>query len=294
MENRQLEKESFAENKQKKITDMHFEIQMDTGNLLIPGKLNVSKQHRILYCRSNSGAEFSVGEAIYRLQRGDILLIRPNVSFYAVSYGKAEEGYAGFLVTISDDYVRYVISQLEQEMVNKVSSTLLHTRGTLWEDIDELFARIYEEYMMKAPGWETIIFGSSLILMIRTVRLAAIKIDTFTHVDKAELLNGILSYVENNLSEKITLEGVASRFFVSASTVTHLFQKKMNISFYKYVMNYRLWKAKNLILEGQPMEKIASSVGFNDYSAFYRAFKQEFGMSPRQYYKDYQDTKNKE
>ncbi len=57
----------------------------------------------------------------------------------------------------------------------------------------------------------------------------------------------------------------------------------MNMSFYKYVMQRRLWMAKNLINEGMPMERIAIRVGFGDYSAFYRAFRQEFGMSPRQF-----------
>ena len=41
--------------------------------------------------------------------------------------------------------------------------------------------------------------------------------------------------------------------------------------------------AKALIESGIPMENVGHLVGFTDYSAFYRAFRQEYGISPRQY-----------
>ena len=139
---------------------------------------------------------------------------------------------------------------------------------------------------LMTPPSQAALFGCSMMLLVQNARAAASYPNANIQLEKPDLLTGILAYVEHNLAEKITLEDVANRFFVSPSTVTHLFNKKMNISFYKYVMQYRLWKAQNLIKEGMAMEKISAQVGFNDYSAFYRAFKREFGMSPRQYYKE--------
>lgn len=57
----------------------------------------------------------------------------------------------------------------------------------------------------------------------------------------------------------------------------------MRVSFYRYVTQRRLIAAKSLILQNLPMEDVAVQSGFSDYSSFYRAFKQEFGISPRQY-----------
>ncbi len=57
----------------------------------------------------------------------------------------------------------------------------------------------------------------------------------------------------------------------------------MGISFYQYVTQRRLVAAKNLILQNIPMEIVAGKVGFSDYSSFYRAFKSEYGISPRQF-----------
>jgi AraC-like DNA-binding protein len=98
-----------------------------------------------------------------------------------------------------------------------------------------------------------------------------------------ELLDKILSFVEDHLLEEITLDNTAKRFFVSRSTISNIFRKEINISFYRYVTQRRLVAAKNFILEEFPMDSIAEKVGFSDYSSFYRAFKNEYGISPRQF-----------
>jgi len=101
--------------------------------------------------------------------------------------------------------------------------------------------------------------------------------------------NGNFKYLEKNYSKSVTIGDLAKEFYVSNSTVSHLFKKKLGVSFYRCVTQRRLIAAKTLILQGLPLEQINERVGFTDYSTFYRAFKQEYGISPRQYRK-MQDT----
>lgn len=268
-----------------------FEIQADIGTVYSPGQLVSLEWYRILYCSGNSGAEAVVDQEHYHLHRGDILVVKPRSSHGFVRYGNGTDPYIGYVVTVSEGYVHRLLRTAHQEhMRNSYETAIIHTRGTLWERVDNLFLMALEEQEVKAPGWESALMGYSMALLVQIGRAATSEPITNTRNEKQELLTGILAYVESNLGEKITLEDVASRFFVSASTVTHMFAKKMNISFYKYVMQRRLWVAKNLIKEDMPMEKIAANVGFGDYSAFYRAFKQEFHMSPRQYHKEIREN----
>lgn len=92
-------------------------------------------------------------------------------------------------------------------------------------------------------------------------------------------------YVDTHLAEKITLEDIARKFLVSQSTISQTFRQKMGISFYRYVTQRRLIAAKTEILAGCQLESLYETVGFSDYSTFYRAFRREYGISPSQYRK---------
>ena len=92
-------------------------------------------------------------------------------------------------------------------------------------------------------------------------------------------------YVDTHLAEKITLEDIARKFLVSQSTISQTFRQKMGISFYRYVTQRRLIAAKTEILAGCQLESLYETMGFSDYSTFYRAFRREYGISPSQYRK---------
>ena len=88
------------------------------------------------------------------------------------------------------------------------------------------------------------------------------------------------------MAEKITLQMIANQFSVSVSTVTQLFQKKSQTTFHHFLTGKRMEKARTLILQGLPLESIGREIGYRDHSTFYRAFRQTFGISPREYRKN--------
>ena len=103
---------------------------------------------------------------------------------------------------------------------------------------------------------------------------------------KNSLLDQITDYVKANLGEKLTLKMVADHFGVSVSTVTQLYQKKAQTTFHEFVTQCRMEKARKLVLKGKPLEAVGRAVGYRDHSTFYRAFRQTFGVSPREYRKN--------
>ena len=100
------------------------------------------------------------------------------------------------------------------------------------------------------------------------------------------LLDQITDYVKANLGEKLTLKMVAGQFGVSVSTVTQLFQKKAQTTFHEFVTQCRMEKARKLVMQGNSLEAVGRAVGYRDHSTFYRAFRQTFGVSPREYRKN--------
>ena len=141
-----------------------------------------------------------------------------------------------------------------------------------------------KEAETQAPGWQVCLGGNTAQLLVHIAR-ARQELNTVPISAKGNLLETILDYIQSNLCDKLSVAGTARHFHISQSTLTHLFHQEIGISFYRCVTQRRLAEAKNLIAQGLPMEQIGLRVGFPEYSAFYRAFKAEFGISPMQYRK---------
>ena len=278
------------------MADMYQQLEMDHKNVEAfreEGSCGMSTPvhtHRFLElicCRGSIGSRCIIGSEEYPLNQGDILVVPPGVSHAVLM---PEEGHLQkkhYVLWISMEF----LAQLAEEYpffsrypLNRAN--LLHTAGTPWEHLELSFRTIVEEWEHKAPGWDPNMTATTVQLLVYISRaVSAISSQTVQQgsQEKQDLLNRLLIYVEANLSEKITLEETAEHFWISTTTLSSLFSKRMGISFYQYVLRRRLREARDQIAQGAPIETAAAKVGFSDYSAFYRAFRREYGMSPRQY-----------
>ena len=91
----------------------------------------------------------------------------------------------------------------------------------------------------------------------------------------------VLDYIRRHLSERITLDSLAEKFYLSRSQLNHLFRKYFNTSVMNYVSVQRLSYAQKLLTSGMSASEVASTVGCSDYSTFYRSYTKHFGHSPK-------------
>ena len=242
--------------------------------------------YEVLYCRNSCGAEYLVGSVRYRLQRGDIILVPPGISHRPMLPEKLTEPYKRYVLWISPEFIQTAAGLFGGgEQRGWLSTNLIRTAGTPWEFLGDYFRAGVREAEAKLPGWEAVVAGNTTMLLVQIQRaLRDSKVKPLP-VEKPDLLDQVMAYVEINLGRKITLAEIARHFYVSESTVSQLFRKKMGVSFYRCVTQRRLIAAKSLIERNVPMEDVSRQVGFADYSSFFRAFRQEYGISPRQYRK---------
>lgn len=89
-----------------------------------------------------------------------------------------------------------------------------------------------------------------------------------------------LSYINENLGRELSVEQLAEQVYLSKYHFMRLFKAQTGSSVHAYVRQKRLLHAARLIREGMPVSKAAAESGFGDYSAFHRAFRESFGISP--------------
>ena len=107
---------------------------------------------------------------------------------------------------------------------------------------------------------------------------------------KTAMMKKITAYVDAHLTDRLTLKIIAAHCGVSVSTVTQLFQKHSKETFHGFLTKRRMKMADRLIKEGVPLEQVGKLVGYQDHSTFYRAFRQYYGKSPREYRCQLTDT----
>ncbi|QAA34443.1 response regulator [Clostridium manihotivorum] len=93
-----------------------------------------------------------------------------------------------------------------------------------------------------------------------------------------------VNYIKENYTKNITLKDVADEVFLSQNYFSELFKRETGEGFYDFLSNYRIKKAKELLITTNlKIYEIAQLVGYNDSITFGRAFKKLTGVTPNNY-----------
>jgi len=99
-----------------------------------------------------------------------------------------------------------------------------------------------------------------------------------------QVIRAAQQYIASHIMEKLTVPVVAENVEISASYLTALFHKHLQISPGEYIRRMKLQKSKQLIREGKlNFSEIAKAMEYSTVQHFSRQFKQMFGMTPSQY-----------
>lgn len=235
-------------------------------------------QYELLFFETGD-ASYMVEGNYYDLSEGDLLITNPREMHCPVF--KTNREYQRSIIFFTPSYLSDFISDkynpfsaLENRKIG--TQNRIDTFNVKNEKIDEKISEIRKYANSDLPEKELLIKTNLLQILISINNIVSSEISN-TSVDK---INDIILYINNNLSEKITLSELSKRFYLNKFYISHLFKDKIGITLNEYITQKRIMLAKEYLMGGIPPSQVYSKVGFWDYSSFYRAFKKTLGYSP--------------
>ena len=101
-----------------------------------------------------------------------------------------------------------------------------------------------------------------------------------TSSQPCSLSQKIVTYINHHYTENLDLEQISQRLYISVSTLCHTFKSDFGITVKQYIMQKRMNAARLAIQNGEGAEDVCRKIGFHNYSAFFRAYKKQFGVNP--------------
>ena len=96
-----------------------------------------------------------------------------------------------------------------------------------------------------------------------------------------ECVQNTIEYIEENLSEELSVEIISANAGYSAFHFCRIFKKYTGESLMSYVRKKRLEKAEIAMKEGATVFEAAQNFGFETQSGFARAYERNYGKKPK-------------
>ena len=223
--------------------------------------------------------KYIVEEKVYNIEPYDMILIRKNqlhclyrhVPSYAtrIILGVSPEF---FVENNCEEYEAQFLDE-SSRLHNKIPSHIVKNSGLL-----DAFMR-YRKYSKDFTLPRNTPILQSIVVEILYL------ISQCSGFDKAddtnETVKKVITYLNSNYTKEITLDELCSKFYLSKYYLCRLFRKATGLTVFEYVRKKRLALVNELIKNGKSQSEAAMQAGFANYTAFYRAYKTEFTISPR-------------
>lgn len=239
------------------------------------------------YFFAEGEVSMQIGKDLYTLRFGDIIVIPPHVPHRAIIHSQTIP-YRRFVFWISHEFYDHLrqVSSCYSYLLDHVRDSkqyVFHLDRIASNTLQSKMLRLLEEMQAQRFGRELqlTLYVDDLILRIN--RIAYEMLEPEKKTTDASLYANLVEYIENHLEEELSLERLAEEFYVSKYHIAHVFKDNIGLSIHQYITKKRLLLCEEAIRAKMNITDVYQTYGFGDYSSFYRAFKKEYGISPKEY-----------
>ena len=240
-----------------------------------------------VYFFLSGNVQYIIENRSYLLTPGDVLLISP-MELHQPMFGSEQREYERIVLWIDKQFLEGF--SLPGQSFNACFNTntpnhsnLLRPEGANRQFLIFLLEQLISESSSADPYQEICALSYLAQVMILLNRLSLQQRRENVVPTPDSTVYSILGYINEHYNENLSLDDLANKFFISKYHLSREFQRLVGTSVHRYIVQKRLVMAKQMLSSGKPSSEVYQSCGFGDYSNFYRAFKAEYQISPKDY-----------
>ena len=215
------------------------------------------------------------GKRIHLLPK-DMLLVGNNEIHQSIFKKGLECEYVLLMVNL-DFFIKHNCTDLSDIFFNR-SDNIIRADRVIESGIYDIVKRL--DGYTKDDSPNLVVISSVIIELLYNLDRQVAK--TGKQHYKQEKIKDITEYINNHLTEKISLEDIANHFYLTRQYLCRLFKQSTGFTVNKYISYKRIVLVRELHLVGMPLSIACEKAGFSDYSAFYRAYYKIMNVPPRE------------
>ena len=223
-------------------------------------------------------ADYDIEGKRIHLTANDILLVGNNELHRSIADSKRRCEYLLLMVNL-DFFIKNNCTRFSEMVFHRTAGdhNLIGAKTVLEYGIADIFLRL-DGYCREEPVEYSVANGVIVELMYRLNQHAVTSRSAAYTQGK---IGDILDFINENITEKMTLDDIAGHFFLTKQYLCKMFKKNTGYTINRYIAYQRIALVKEAYFNGMSLSEACYKAGFNDYSSFYRAYSGITNESPR-------------
>ncbi|WP_321387953.1 AraC family transcriptional regulator [uncultured Enterococcus sp.] len=253
-----------------KIFEFHSK---DTERLILP---HWHSSMELLLCLDGL-LEIRYPQSIHQVRKNHLFLINSNI----IHSTKTPEPSQVFVIQFPLSFIRQLTEDTYTQSIYFEKELSQHP--VLIQLIKEIHTIYQEDSIAKRALVMSKVY-EIISVLLESFSIPTVEIKDIRSVKNLDQLRKINRFIEDNYNRNLTLEEVATTFNYNTSYFSRYYKQFMGITFIEYLKSVRLNKAYSLLRDTDlTILSISNECGFGSVKSFYLAFKEHYGISPKQY-----------
>lgn len=247
--------------------------------------------YEISYVWEGSGFHY-IGDQTIRVSKGDLFFIPIGISHIFRPSSPHPNKPLRIGNCIFDASLFHFLTSILPEQYHMYRFNDLVAHGGQWlqmreqsGEFEQLMSSLFIEFQQKRTGYETMMCG--LLLQLLIVMERAIDHNEALSSPNQDRMEAVLRSIRNRLADKITLASLAKEVGIGARQLQRIVSEHTGASFSELLSHERINQSCRLLADPSNRDlsiaDIAAAVGVQDPKRFYRLFKEKTGVTPATY-----------